>query len=223
MLKDNRVRIIIGHYGSGKTEFAVNYAMNLSKENQAVALADMDVVNPYFRSREKQSLLEEQGIKVISSYIKGSGSDLPSVSADVLGPLQNKTYNLILDVGGDSAGARTLARFKAYWVLGDYDMFCVINANRPETSTVEGILNHIASIENVTDAKVTGLINNTHLLRHTTVEDVLRGQELCEKVSEELQIPIKYISVIEKLVKELPDDLAGEVMPIKMIMREDWM
>ncbi len=223
MLKDNRIRMIIGHYGSGKTEFAVNYAINLAKEVGNVALADLDVVNPYFRSREKYEQLQPFGVSVLSSYVKGSGSDLPAVSADVLAPLQDKVSNIILDVGGDSMGARTLGRYKEYFVPGEYDMFCVVNANRPETQDVAGVLHHIDTIERAARAKVTGLINNTHLLRHTTVEDVIKGQELCKKVSEVLNIPIKYIGVIEALVEELPKDLEGTVLPIKMIMREDWM
>lgn len=224
MLNDNRIRIIIGHYGSGKTEFSVNYAINLAKEgNRRVALADLDVVNPYFRSREKGELLETYNISVLSSYVKGSGSDLPSVSADVLGPLQDPSYDVVLDVGGDSVGARTLARYTEYFVEGEYDMFCVINANRPETQDVEGVLGHIAAIERTTKTKVTGLINNTHLLRYTTIEEVLKGQELCLKVSKALNIPIKYTSITHTLMEMVPDNIEGTVIAIKMIMREDWM
>lgn len=223
MLNDKRVRIIIGHYGSGKTEFSVNYAIRLAESGKKVALADLDVVNPYFRSREKVDLLQSYGIETNSSYVKGSGSDLPSISANILGPLQNKEYNFVMDVGGDSIGARTLGRYKQYLVSGDYDMFCVVNANRPETQTIEGVIHHIRTIEATSRAKVTGLVNNTHLLRHTTVEDVLRGQELCKAVSKKLNIPIKYVSAIESIVDDLPKDLEGQIMPIKMIMREDWM
>ncbi|KAB3527190.1 ATP-binding protein [Alkaliphilus serpentinus] len=223
MLKDNRIRVIIGHYGSGKTEFAINYAIELAKEKDKIALADLDVVNPYFRSREMQQLLEEKGIKVISSYVTGSGSDLPSVTADVLGPLQDKECNVILDVGGDAMGARTLGRYKAYFQKGEYDMFCVINGNRPGTQDLNGILHHIATIEATSRARITGLINNTHLLRHTTINEVLKGQELTQQASEKLNIPIKYVSVMESLVADLPKDLEGEIIPIRMIMREDWM
>ncbi|ABR50381.1 conserved hypothetical protein [Alkaliphilus metalliredigens QYMF] len=223
MLKDNRVRIIIGHYGSGKTEFAVNYAIRLAGENKKVALADLDVVNPYFRSREKHSLLTDKGIKVISSYVKGSGSDLPAVSGAIVGPLQDTSYDFVLDVGGDSAGARTLARYEEYLKPGLYDMFCVVNANRPGTETMEDVISLIESIEATARAKVTGLINNTHLLRHTTLEDVLKGQELCKKVGEKRNIPIKYIAAIPEVISELPANLEGEFVTINMIMREKWM
>lgn len=223
MLNDKRVRIIIGHYGSGKTEFAVNYALKLSKEGKKVALADLDVVNPYFRSRDKHGILKEYGIKVESSFIQGSGTDLPAISAGVLGPIQDESYDYIMDVGGNSAGARTLGRYHEHLAKTDYDMFCVVNANRPETQTVEGTIHHIKSIEKTSRVKVTGLINNTHMLRYTTTEDVLKGQELCREVSKELDLPIKYVSTLESIAKKLPNDLEGEIVSIDMIMREDWM
>ena len=222
-MKNNRIRIIIGHYGSGKTEFSVNYAIKLKKEFDKVTLADLDVVNPYFRSRQQEEMLTNKGITVIASSIKGSGSDLPAVSGGVLGPLQSKDTQVVLDVGGDYVGARTLGRYEAYFTEGNYDMFCVVNVNREQTSTVEGILRHVYAIEKTAKAKVTGIVNNTHLLRDTTVEDVLRGQEICKEAAKKLEVPIKYVAAIEEVAKKLPSDIEGEVFPIKMYMRENWM
>lgn len=224
MLNDKRIRIIIGHYGSGKTEFAVNYAMKLAESGRKTAIADMDIVNPYFRSREKAEEMEAKGIRVISGN-RGhhANLDLPMVSAEVLTPLQDKSYDCVLDVGGDPAGTRVIAQFRQYFVPGEYDMFCVVNRYREETQTVEGVKSMIASIEATVGARVTGLINNTHLLRDTQVSDLLFGQELVEEVSKELEIPIKYISVLEKVAHQLPENLNGEIFPIKMYMRPDWM
>ena len=222
-MKNNRIRIIIGHYGSGKTEFSVNYAIKLKEVFDKVTLADLDVVNPYFRSRQQEEMLTRKGITVIGSSIKGSGSDLPAVSGGVLGPLQSEDTQVILDVGGDSAGARTLGRYGEYFSEGNYDMFCVVNANREQTSTVEGILRHVYAIEKTAKAKVTGIINNTHLLWDTTVEEVLKGQELCKEAAEKLNVPIKYVAAIEEVANKLPSDIEGEIFPIKMYMREKWM
>lgn len=136
MLNDKRIRIVTGHYGSGKTEFVVNYAIELAKQGKNVAIADLDVVNVYFRSREKAEMLEALGIKVISGALGHNANlDLPAISAGVLGPLQDDSYDLILDIGGDSVGARVLARYKNMLVDGSYDLFCVFNGNREQTGT----------------------------------------------------------------------------------------
>lgn len=224
MFNDKRIRIIVGHYGSGKSEFAVNYAMQLSEREKNVAIADLDVVNVYFRSREKAQMMMDHGIKVISSSTGHAANlDLPAISASVFGPLQDDTCHTILDIGGDSTGTRVLATFKQIIAFKGYDMFLVINAYRQETESLEGVLKHIEEIENQSGLKITGLINNTHLLKETTLEDVTKGQVLVKSVSDQLNIPIKYICAIEKVAQTVPSDYDGEIMPIKMYMREEWM
>lgn len=224
MLNDKRIRIIIGHYGSGKTEFAVNYAMKLVAEGRKTALADMDIVNPYFRSREKAGMMEQLGIRVISgSRGHDANLDLPMVSADILSPLQDETYSLVIDVGGNEVGARVIAQFHSYFKEGAYDMLCVVNRYREDTTDLKGVMAHIRSIEATVGAPVTGLINNTHLLRDTTAADVLYGQELVEEVSAACGIPVRYVSALETIVKDLPNGLQGEIFPMKMYMRELWM
>lgn len=224
MLKDKRIRIIVGHYGSGKTEFSVNYATKLAVEGRKVAIADLDVVNPYFRSREKQELLENKGIMVIGSSLGlNTGVDLPAISSSVLTPIQNKSYDVVLDVGGDSVGARVLARYHGYFKEENYDMFCVINANRTGTQNVDASIEHIRAIEKVTGLKVTGLINNTHLLRETSLDDVLKGNEITQRVSRKLDIQIKYVVAIKGIANIISKDIDGEIFPIDMYMREDWM
>ncbi len=223
MIKDKRIRIIIGHYGSGKTEFSINYAIKLSELGKKVAIADLDVVNLYFRSREKASLLEEKGIKVIGASIKGNALDLPAISGGVLGPLQDRTYETILDVGGDPAGARALGRYHEYFIEGTYDMFFVLNANRPETATVQAALEFIRKIEDTSRAKITGIVNNTNLLMSTSVEDVIRGYNLSLELSELTGIPLKYNVVLSEIASLLPNDLIGEIFPIELYMRQEWM
>ena len=223
-INDKRIRIIIGHYGSGKTEFSVNYTMKLKQATASkVAIADLDIVNVYFRSREKQVILEEQGIKVIASSIAGNALDLPAVAADIITPLEDKSYEYVIDVGGDSVGARVLGRFKNYIEDGDYDMFMVVNANREQTMDLEGIKRHKETIEATSRLKVTGFINNTHIIRETTLEDVLRGDKLLKEASKELGIPIRYVSAMSHIASQIPDEVSGEILALDLIMRDQWM
>ena len=223
LLDDKRIRIIVGHYGSGKTEFSVNYAVKLSNLDKKVALVDLDIVNLYFRSREKAEELKSLGIKVIGSSLKGSGVDIPAISSEVYAPIQDESFDTILDVGGDPAGARTLGMYSEYFTKESCDMFLVLNANRPETQTVQKSIEYLKKIEDTARFKVTGIVNNTHMLKSTTYEDVLKGQVLAEKLSDKLGIPIKYIVALENVAKELPSNLRGEVFPIKLYMRQEWM
>lgn len=223
MLKDKRIRIIIGHYGSGKSEFSINYAVKLAEMGRKVALADIDIVNMYFKSREKTREMEKLGIKVIASHINTPAVEVPSISAEVYGPLQDKSYDFVIDVGGDQVGARALGRYVDYFKEGEYDMFFVLNANRPETQTAQKAYEYMVKIQDVSRARITGIVNNTHLLKATGVEDVLRGQKLALEVQEKTGIPIRYISVMEELVPQLPKDLEGEILPIKLFLRDDWM
>ncbi|CEH35951.1 hypothetical protein SDC9_68874 [bioreactor metagenome] len=224
IINDKRIRIIIGHYGSGKSEFAINYVTKLRKEVKGkVALSDLDVVNVYFRTREKKDLLKSLDILPIDSSIDAPTLDLPAVSAQVATPMNDESYDYVIDVGGDNVGARVVGRFNHLIKENDYDMFCVVNANREQTQTADKVIDHIRAIEKSSGLKVTGLINNTHLIRSTTVEDVLRGQELVQEVSKLCNIPVKYVACLENLVPELPKDLEGEIFPIKLYMREAWM
>ncbi|MFR3497714.1 MAG: ATP-binding protein [Paraclostridium bifermentans] len=221
---DKRIRIIIGHYGSGKSEFSMNYVTKLRDLTDAkVAISDLDIVNVYFRTREKRDFLQSKNIMPIDSSIQATSLDLPAVSAQVTAPLTDKSYDYVIDVGGDDVGARVLGRFSHLVEKDDYDMFCVVNANREQTQTTSNVINHIRAIENSSKLKVTGLINNTHLVRETTIEDILKGQELVKEVSNITNIPIKYVTCLESLIPQLPTNLDGDVFPINLYMRECWM
>ena len=225
MIKDDkRVRLFIGHYGSGKSEVSINYVTRLREGvDGEVALADIDVVNVYFRTREKKDLMRQLGITPIDSSIQTTTLDVPAVSAEVMRPLHDDKVNYVLDVGGDNVGGRVVGRFAEHFKSDNYDMFFVINANREKTQTANEVLGYIDAIEASSKLKVTGLVNNTHLLRETTVEDVLKGQEVAREVSKIKNIPIKYVCCIENLVDKLPKDLEGDILPIKMYLREEWM
>ncbi|MDD4503934.1 MAG: ATP-binding protein [Clostridiaceae bacterium] len=222
MFNEKRVRIIIGHYGSGKTEFAVNYTFGLAAQGKKTSIVDLDIVNPYFRSREIEPQFVEKGIRVISSSIKGLSGDLPALSPEIYSVLQDTSYEVVFDVGGDMVGARALGRYHEYFDREPYDMLFVLNANRHQTNTVDGAVSYLRSIEDSSKQKVTALVNNTHLCGNTTVEEIMKGQKLCEDVSTVLGLPIKYVVVEKKFVDMLPKGLQGEVLPIDIYMTKPW-
>ena len=223
MTEAKRIKVIVGHYGSGKTEFSINYAVKLSAEGKKVALIDLDVINLYFRSREKTQLLESMNIEVIGGSIKGSSLDVPAISGDISRIIQDVSYDMIIDVGGDPAGARALGRYEPYLKDNKCEMLFVINGNRPETDEPYKVIEYMRKIEDISGIKVTGIINNTHMLKDTSSDDVIRGNKLSYKVSEMTSIPIKYNSVMESLVTQLENNFQGEIFPMKLYMREDWM
>lgn len=224
MEKTKRIRIITGHYGSGKSEFTANYALKLRKEiDGKLAVSDLDVVNVYFRSRGLKDMFEENGIHLISSSVDAPTLDIPALSAEIHTPLLNNDYNNIIDLGGDKVGATVIARFRNMIKDDDYDMFFVVNANREKTQTAEEVMKYIDEIEEASQLKVTGLINNTHMLKATTIEDIERGQEVCRQVSKERNIPIKFISCLESIAKDIPSDYEGEIIPITLLLRDGWM
>lgn len=223
------VRIIAGHYGSGKTEVAVSLAVQLARRaadspGRHVALGDLDIVNPYFRSREQAAAMTAAGIDVFSSSLgHASTLDLPAVSAAIRGPLIDETCDAILDVGGNGVGAKVLVEFAADLRRRGYEMLLVVNAYRPETADVAGVVRQLRTIESWSTLRCTGLISNTHLLRETTPADVLAGYRLTKAVSAQTGLPIRYVAAIPAALAGVSEHLDGERLPIGMHMREPWM
>ena len=221
-----RIRIITGHYGSGKSELSVNMVTKLKEDHDKVAIVDLDIANPYFRSREKQDAMEDMGIKVYhNSFGYDITQDLPALSAAIREPLENKDFSVIVDAGGDDSGARVLNQFRKYFLGDDCEMVFVINANRRETSTVEGCLEHLDRIQMETGLQVYAIINNTHLLSETTAEDIKKGYALATEVGKILDIPVIASYCNEKILKNIKDeDLDGiEVTPISLFLRPSWL
>lgn len=221
-----RIRIITGHYGSGKSELSVNMVTELKKTHEKVAIVDLDIANPYFRSRERQDTMEDMGIKVYhNAFGYDITQDLPALSATIREPLENKEFWTVVDSGGDDSGARVLNQFRKYFLGDDCEMIFVINANRPETSTVAGCLEHLDRIQIETGLKIDGIINNTHLLSETTADDIKKGYALCKEVSELLDIPVIASYCNENILKNITEEeLDGiEVTPISLFMRPSWL
>ena len=217
----HRISIVTGHYGTGKTEFAVNLALALAAEGASVMLADLDIVNPYFRSRERRDLLENAGIRLISSSQACSDADVPALPAELLAILENRDIRGVLDIGGDPVGARVLARFQPKIVQEDYQLIYVLNANRPEVRTAEAAIAYLRGIEATTSLTCTGIVNNTHLCGETTPEEIRKGARLAEAVSRETGIPVLCHVAEERFVPEL-SDLSEPVFPITIQMKKPW-
>ncbi len=191
---EKRINIFTGHFGSGKTEVAVNYALMLSKMGFKTAIVDMDIVNPYFRTADIKDFLRENGILPITPVYANTNVDVPALPAEINMIFENKEYTAVLDVGGDDLGVRVLSRYKNDIINESHDVFCVINTKREMTGSVEKIKSMIKEIENSSGLKITGLVNNTNLLFETKIEDLIDGQSIIKEVSDELEIPISFIS-----------------------------
>lgn len=219
---DSRIRVFTGHFGSGKTEISINYALKLSEEGKKVAIADLDIVNPYFCTRDETKMLQEKGIRVIATSKDFANAELGVIPSETLSVFNDKSYEVVLDVGGDDQGAVALGQYNRYFREEDYDMYFVINTTRPFTNNIEGIIEYIKDIEAASRLKVKYLINNTNLSYETHIKHIIKGQEIIKEVSKITNIPIKYVTVMEELVDKLPKDMEGEIFPIKLFMLPPW-
>ena len=203
--------IIVGHYGSGKTEFAANLALALSRAGRSVLAADLDIVNPYFRLRELREDFAPENIRVISSYYEDEMClDSPALAASLRSCFEPEGTGeaRIVDVGGDPAGATVLGRYAALLRGQEYGMWLVVNANRPQTREAGQVAAYIDAIQRASRLKVTGLVNNTHFLRETGAEDVLRGDALVREVGKLTGLPVICTAVEERLLPALRDATA---------------
>ena len=214
---------VTGHFGCGKTEFAVSLAFALAKMNiPNLAMADLDVENPYFRSRERMDELEKVGVKVYSDPYHGkNGSELQTLDPAIRAPLENPESRVILDAGGDFTGAMILNQFSKF-LKEDTQLLFVLNQNRPGTDSLEKALFQLRSIEKTTSLSVSGIISNSHLLRYTTAEDVLDGWDFAAELSRETGIPALCACCMQSLVPEV-SGRGFDVFPIGMHMRESYL
>ncbi|HHU24301.1 MAG: ATP-binding protein [Bacilli bacterium] len=215
--------IIIGHYGSGKSEFSVNLAIKKARDHN-VCLADLDIVNPYFRSREARAFLSNHNIEVISdTYNSTKGLDMPYLSPAIQGRIAKRDKFLILDCGGDPNGIKVLKQFRDLIYDTPYEMWMIVNIFRPETSKTVDIISMYHALQASSGLRITGFINNSNLLRHTSVKDMLYANQIMQEVVEQTRIKVVYTSGIPELLKQLPGDILGEKFPIQIILREKWL
>lgn len=215
----HRLTIVTGHYGTGKTEFSVNLALALAGEGERVTLADLDIVNPYFRCRERRPLLDAAGIRLIATSQSCTDADVPALPAELLSVLEDRSVRGVLDVGGDPSGARVLARYRPRILGEDYQVLYIVNANRPEVREPENAVRYLREIEAVTGLSCGGLVNNTHLCRETGPEEVRRGAALAEEVSRRTGIPVLCHMAEERFAGQLGD---LDLFPIEIRMKKPW-
>ena len=203
-MQHKRITLFAGHYGSGKTNIAVNYALHLKSLGESVVVADLDIVNPYFRTRDSLDDFEKAGIRLISSAFASSNVDLPALPQDVYSILDNPTECAIMDIGGDDRGAYALGRYAdAIKTENNYEMLFVFNKYRPLTSTAQDAAEIMAEIETACHVKFTAIVNNSNLGEATTAEDILNSVDETEKLSELTGLPVKMTSVRSDLINNL--------------------
>ena len=222
-----RIYIVAGFYGSGKTEFCVNLALNLRNcDSDAVAIADLDVINPYFRSREKADLLAARGIEIMGNALgNNTGQDLPAVSYAFTSRI-NRGENVILDLAGGEAGVKLLAY--CYNAIQNskapHEFLCVVNLFRPETDDAAKMAAFVRKINAMSKLAVTGLVNNGHMLHDTTGEHVLASQRVALEAADSLGVPLRYTLIKSSVYEGIADKITSDEVLVfeKLAMREDW-
>ncbi len=213
-----RINIITGHYGSGKTEIAINMALKLKKEFDNVVICDMDIVNPYFRTNDIKDFLAKEGIRVIASDYASTNIDIPVLPGDILSVFTDKSVHAVLDLGGDDDGAVALGKYHHYLDGEDYDMLFVLNALRPDTSRIEDIASLAQNIEIMSRARITGLINNTNLAYLSEEKHLLESMEFSEQAAQKLGVPLKYIAGTEDILSALTKEYQSKAFSLKLFM-----
>ncbi|MDD3050971.1 MAG: hypothetical protein PHR06_07465 [Candidatus Cloacimonetes bacterium] len=220
---EKKAYIIIGAYGSGKSEYSINLAKDLRDRGEEVILADLDVVNPYFRSRDVRDEFAKMGIEVISPQGEYSHADLPMLSPRIMGAVQDWGKQVILDVGGDPAGCRILARFVDNLVKRGYEMKMVVNTKRPFTNSVDNILYMIDSLQKSSQLNITELICNTNLLSETTTEMITDGVRIIAEAAEKTQKVFNEFLVMGEGIAGVPDEILGKrKIVLSYFLKKPW-
>lgn len=211
-----RLTLFLGHYGSGKTNIAINYALALKRNGGKVGIADLDIVNPYFRTKDSINELSEAGIRLICSEYANSNVDIPALPQDMYAVTDDKSYHMVLDIGGDDRGALALGRLvPAIIEENDYSMLMVINRYRPLTRNASDTLEVMREIETACGLRFTGLVNNSNLGAETTPEDILSSAGYAYEISRLTSLPVSLTTVRADLYGEINSRMP-EVFPLTL-------
>ena len=202
-MEHKRLTLFAGHYGSGKTNIAVNYALHLAAEGKKVCIADLDIVNPYFRTKDSAKVLEQAGVDLISPLFANTNVDLPALPAEAYRLVQDKTLYGVMDIGGDDRGAYALGRYVSFIKEeGNYRMIFVANRCRPLTRTAEEALEVMAEIEAACNLKFTDIVNNSNLGPATDPEVLTESQAFITELCEKSGLPLYFTAVRQDLAEK---------------------
>ncbi len=207
-MSDKKAIIITGHYGSGKTNIAVNLAVEYAEKGERVCVIDLDIVNPYFRTADFGALFEEKGIYLVAPQYANTNLDIPSLGFDMAALLRGYD-RVVVDVGGDDAGAIALGQYATILKNFGYEMLYVVNSFRFLTSTPEESLELLRDIELVSSLKATGVVNSSNLGLETTAEDILGSMDYAEGCAKAAGLPLVFTAAMKGL--EVPDTKPVEV------------
>ena len=204
MQTNKRITILCGHYGTGKTNVAVNTALTMAKTGDKVTIADLDIVNPYFRTLDSAADLNAAGIRMICSRFANSNVDIPSLPPDLYAITDDKSHRVVIDVGGDDSGAMVLGRLAPAITAEDsYDMWLVVNRYRPLTPDVPSTVEVMGEIEAASRLRFTGIVNNSNIGVETTPQDVLDSVAYATRLAQAANLPLVATTVDARLYAEL--------------------
>ena len=211
-----RITIISGHYGSGKTNIAVSLALDLKKQHENTAIADIDIVNPYFRTKDSEQHLKENGIRLICSEYANSNVDIPALPQEMYAVTDDKSMTVVVDVGGDDRGALALGRLTPEILKeNDYEMLLVVNRFRPLTRDADSTIEVMREIEAAGKIPFTGIINNSNLGKDTTEEDIIASFAYAKEISEKTKLPILLTSVDNSWYDKVSGNFS-DIFPLKL-------
>lgn len=218
-----RLVMFCGVFGSGKTEVAVNFAIGLRQQGRLVTVADLDIVNPYFRSREVREQLAGFGVDVIVPAERLVNADLPIIQPEVRGALERSAGNVVLDLGGDPVGARLMASFAGLVRPEELDGLFVFNSRRPRTLTAADAARMMAEISSAAQVRLTGIVINSHLVGETTPEVIGEGIALGEELSAIARTPVAFVTVERRLIDRFDSARCPHpVMVLERLMLKPW-
>ena len=219
---ENRLHIFCGHFGSGKSEISVNFAIKCAEMGEKVSIVDLDIVNPYFRTNDARAILEAHDIEVIAPEYANSNLDMPTVPGDIMKVFNNPERRVIFDVGGDEDGAFALGRYLQYFEKEGYKMHLVVNAKRPLTETAEEIVSMAKEIEVASRLKVSDVVNNTNIGKLTDSDVIMEKADEVERAADMLGVPVSMYCMAKDNSISLPDIPEDKKFIIDIKIKMPW-